>query len=243
MTKRLVLGVLLAVAASAITASVVAVVAQQGGGTRPANRYDGEKVPPIKAVEEWTPYTLPGTPVAGLPLPVDYGRYHFVAPETDPGPPAPFPTPLPGVNKAGHEVRESATLAEFRDHDLFVEPPYIPSGWELSGAHAETVVWDDGSTWDSWFGLSYTRPEYFPITIGRRLVTTEGKIRLVANPQGEVTYTLSEIRGVPVVYNRDPLHVQFIQGNVLTGIEAPLLHLNELIKIADGLIAQSQEGS
>jgi hypothetical protein len=64
-------------------------------------------------------------------------------------------------------------------------------------------------------------------------------VRLVANPEGEVTYTLGEIRGVPVVYNRDPLHVQFIQGNVLTGIEAPLLHLDDLIKIADALIAQN----
>src|SRR4030042_1378035 len=114
MSKTLILGVLLAVAASAITASVVVVVGQEGGG--------GEKVPPSKAVEEFLPYTLPGTPVAGLPLPVDYGRFHFVAPETDLDLQDSFPTPLPGVKKAGHDVKESATLDEFRGHGLFVEP-------------------------------------------------------------------------------------------------------------------------
>jgi len=234
MTKRIIVGVLLAVVASAITASVVVVVGQEGGGS---------KVPPSRAVEEWTPYTLPGTPVAGLALPVDYGRFHFVAPEVDPGPYAPGPTPLPGVKKAGHEVRESATLDEFRDHDLFVDPPYIPAGWELSGARAETVIWDDGSSWDSSFELYYARPEYHGITISRLLVAPEGRIRLIANPQGDVTYTLSEIRGVPVVYRQDPLQVHFVQGNVATYIEAPLLHLDEMIKIADGLIGRAQESS
>jgi len=200
-------------------------------------------VPPSKAVEEFVPYTLLGTPVAALPLPVDYGRFRFVAPETELDLQNSFPTPPPGVKKAGHNVKDSATLDEFRDHDLFVEPPYIPAGWELAEAHAETIYWDDGSSWDSAFSLYYTRPEYFGITIARRLVAPGGRIRIVANPAGEVTYTLSEIRGVPVVYNRDPLHVQFMQGNVITGVEAPLLHLDELIKIADGLIAKAKERS
>jgi hypothetical protein len=176
-------------------------------------------------------------------LPVDYGRFHFVAPETDPGPYVPRPTPPPGVKKAGHDVKESASLDEFRGHDLFIEPPYIPAGWELLGAQAETVVYDDGSTRDTMFALAYDRPEYFDIDIRRSLVAPEGRVRLVANPEGEVTYTLGEIRGVPVVYNRDPLKIQFVDGNVLTQIEAPLLHLDELIKIADALIAQTQGGS
>jgi hypothetical protein len=235
MSKRLMLGVLLAVLASAITASVVVVVGQEGGGS--------EKVPPSKAVEEFIPYALPGTPVAGLPLPVDWGRFRFVAPETELDLVDSFPTPAPGVKKAGHDVRDAATLDDFRDHGLFVEPPYIPAGWELTEAHAETILWDDGSSWDSAFSLYYTRPEYFGITIARRLVAPEGKIRLVANPLGDITYTLSDIRGVPVVFSEDPLHISFVQGNVVTGIEAPLLHLDELIKIADGLIGQAQEGS
>jgi len=234
MTKRLILGILLAVVASAITASVVVVVGQEWRGG------DEEKIPPSKAVEEWTPYTLPGTPVAGLALPIDYGRFHIVAPETFPGPYVPFPTPLPGVEAVGRDVKESATLDEFRDHDLFFEPPYIPAGWELTEASAERVIWDDGSAWDSVFALQYDRPQYFYIRIQRFLIDPDGRVRLVANPAAEVTYTLGEIRGVPVVYDRDPLQIHFVQGNLLTQIEAPLLHVDELIKIADALIGREQ---
>jgi hypothetical protein len=223
MTKRLVLGILLAV-----------VVGQDW------REPDGEKIAPIKAREEWTPKAPPGTPVASLTLPITYGRFHIVAPETFPGPYAPFPTPLPGVEAVDREVKESATLDEFRDHDLFIEPPYIPAGWELTEAHAETVIWDDGTSRDSKFTLAYHRAEYFDIDIKRFLVAPDGRIRLVANPESEVTYTLGEIRGVPVVYNRDPLQIHFVQGNVLTQIEAPLLHRDELIKIADALIAEAE---
>jgi hypothetical protein len=237
MTKRLVLGIFLAVVASAITASVVVVLGQSG------QQPEEEKIPPSKAVEEWTPYTLPGTPVARLTLPVEYGRFHIVAPGTDPGPYVRGPTPPPGVKKAGHDVKESASLDEFRGHALFIEPPYIPAGWELIGTHAETVIWDDGSRIDSMFGLAYQRPEYFDIDIKRFLVGQDGWVQLVANPEAEVTYTLDEIRGVPVVYNRDPLQIHFVQGNVLTQIEAPLLHLDELIKIADAMIAETEEDS
>lgn len=237
MSKRLILGIFLAVVASAITASAVVVVGQGGGEP------DEVKIPPIKAVEDWTPKTPPGTPVAGLTLPIDYGRFHIVAPETDPGPYVPFPTPLPGVKKADHDVRESDSLDEFRDHDLFFEPPYIPAGWELTEAHAETVIWDDGATWDSMFALYYERPQYFYIVIKRFLVAPDGRVRLVANPAAEVLYTLGEIRGVPVVYHRDPLQIHFVQGTLLTQIEAPVSDLDELIKIADALIAQSEEAS
>jgi len=238
MSKRIVLGVFLAVVASAITASAVIVVGQQGGSAP-----NGTKIAPIKAVEEWTSKVPPGTPVAGLALPVDYGRFHIVAPETDPGPYVRGPTPPPGVKKAGHDVRESDSLDEFRDHDLFFEPPYIPAGWELVGTHAETVIWSDGSHTDSMFGLAYQRPQYFGIDIKRFLVAPDGRIRLVANPEAEVLYTLGEIRGVPVVYHRDLLQIHFVQGNVLTQIEAPVFDLDELIKIADAMIAETEEGS
>jgi hypothetical protein len=237
MSKRIVLGIFLAVAASAITASAVVVVGQEWRGG------DEEKIPPTKAVGEWTPKVPPGTPVADLALPVDYGRFHIVAPETDPGPYVQGPTPPPGVEKAGHDVKESASLDEFRGHDLFIEPPYIPAGWELTEAHAETVIWDDGSSWDSMFALYYERPQYFYIVIKRFLVAPDTSIRLVANPAAEVLYTLGEIRGVPVVYHRDLLQIHFVQGNVLTQIEAPVFDLDELIKIADAIIAETHEAS
>jgi hypothetical protein len=234
MTKRLILGIFLAVVASAVTAGVVVVVGQGGG------QGDDVKIPPVKAVEEWTPYTLPGTPVAGLPLPVDYGRFHIVAPKTDPGPYAPAPSRPAGVKWVRADVKESATLDEFGENHLFIDPPYIPAGWVLTRVEARSAIWDDGSHTDGTFSLQYERPEYFPITIKRLLVAPDGRIRLVANPEADVTYTLGEIRGVPVVYDRDPLTIHFVQASLLTQIEAPLLHLDELIKIADALIAQIQ---
>jgi hypothetical protein len=237
MTRALIAGVLLALVVSAVTAGAVVVVGQGGGEP------DGTKIAPVKAVSEWTPKTPPGTPAVALTFPVAYGRFHIVAPETFPGPYAPFPTPLPGVKKADHDVRESGSLDEFRDHDLFFEPRYIPAGWALTEAHAETVIWDDGSSSDSMFALYYERPEYFYIVIKRFLVAPEGRVRLVANPAAEVLYTLGEIRGVPVVYHGDPLQIHFVQGNVLTQIEAPVSDLDELIKIADALIGQAEDGS
>jgi hypothetical protein len=239
MSKRIVLGVFLGVVASAITASAVVVVVGQQDEGPPEETY----IPPIKAREEWTPKTPPGTPVADLALPITYGRFHIVAPETDPGPYVQGPTPPPGVEKVGHDVKESASLDEFRGHDLFIEPPYIPAGWELVGTHAETVIWSDGSHTDSMFGLSYQRPQYFGIDIKRFLVAPDTTIRLVANPAAEMLYTLGEIRGVPVVYHRDLLQIHFVQGDVLTQIEAPVFDLDELIKIADALIAETEEGS
>lgn len=252
MTKAIIAAVCLVVVASAITASVLLVagqgaqeteeelVGQQGGGQQPPEEL---YIPPVKAVEEWTPKTPPGTPAAALTLPIAYGAFHIVAPETFPGPYAPFPTPPPGVRKAGHDLKLSEPLDELRQHDLFVEPPYIPAGWELTDTQAETVIWDDGTSWDSMFALYYERPEYFYITIKRFLVAQDGRVRLVANPAAEVTYTLGEIRDVPVLYHRDPLQIHFVQGEVLTQIEAPVLDLDELIKIADALIAQVQKGS
>ena len=211
--------------------------------TTEATPYVETKIPPIKAVQEWTPQVPPGTPAARLALPVDYGRFRIVAE----GVPdyIPDPSPPPGLGKVRRvDVGESATLDEFRDHDLFMEPPYIPAGWELTEAHAETVTWDDGSHTDSMFALQYDRPQYFYIRIVRFLIAPEGQVELLAPPPGgQEALTLGEIRGVPVVYEPDPLRVHFVVGNVLTQIESPLMHLDELIKIADALIGEMEEAS
>ena len=238
MTKRVVVGVLLAIVASAITASVVVVVGQEGRGG------DEEKVPPIKALEEWTPKTPPGTVVPHLTSPLDYGRFRILPAGSVPVPLS-IPSPPPGVEQLDVDVRESDTLDEFRDHDLFFEPPYIPAGGELTGADAETVIWDDGSRWDTKFALGYQRPGYFYIDIKRFLIAPDSKVELVADmPPLEPGVTLSEVRGVPVVYRYPgPLQVYFVSDNVLTFIESATIDFDELIKIADALIAQAQGAS
>jgi len=239
MTKRLEVGVLLAVMASAITASVVVVVGQEGRGG------DEEKVPPIKALEEWTPKTPPGTVVPDLTSPLDYGRFRILPPGSVPNVYAPGPTPPPGVKILRVDVKESDTLDELRGHDLFFDPPYIPAGWRLSGAHAETVILDDGSSYGSAFALTYQRPGYFYIDVKRFLIAPDAKIELVGDmPPLAPGLALSEIRGVPVVYyHPGPLQVHFVTDNTLTFIESATIDFDELIKIADALIAQTQGAS
>lgn len=246
MSKRIVLGIFLAVVASAATAGVV-VVGQ--GGDEPQETY----IPPVKALKPSELTKIPpGTPVADLALPMDYGRFHILPPGSAPDVYAPGPAVPLGLSKVRVDVQESDTLADFRDHDLFIEPPYIPAGWELLGAQAQTVVWDDGSHTDSMFGVAYHQPEYFDIDIKRFLIAPDAKIELIADrPPLEHAFTLGEIRGVPVVFQHQApaeqfqalLQVHFVTDNVVTFIESVAIDFDELIKIADALIAQTEEAS
>jgi len=239
MSKRIVLGVLLAVVASAITAGAVVVVRQQGEGRTVVEGY----IPPEKALKPGEMKPPPGTPAASLALPLDYGRFRILAEGvSDYIPDSP---PPPGVKKADHDVRQSDSLDEFRDHDLFIEPPYIPAGWELIGAHAETVIWDDGSHTDSMFGVAYHRPQYFDIRINRFHIAPEGQVELRAPPAGgQDALILNEIRGHPAVFlYQGPLQVHFVIDSVLTYVEGVAIDFDELIKIADALIAQTEGAS
>ena len=249
MTKRVVLGILLAVVASTITASTI-VVLGQGGGQR-------DEVPfgPAKALKPSELTKIPpGTPQADLTLPVDYGRFHIRAPGSGISELvyAPGLSPPPGVEAVRGDARTSDTLDDFRDHDLFIEPLYIPAGWQLTWAHAGTVIWDDGSHIDSEFRLRYDRPDYFYIDIARFLLAPDAQIELLEHqPSSQHAYTLGEIRGVPVVFQHQApgeriqaiLQVHFVTGDVVTLIESVAIDFDELIKIADALIAEIQESS
>jgi len=235
MSKRLILGVFLAVVASAITAGAVVVIGQSGGGEP-----NGVKIAPTKALKPGELTIPPGTPVAGLTLPMDYGRFHILPPRSAPGVYAPSPPSPAGLNRVRIDVHESETLDEFRDHDLFVEPPYIPAGWELTEAHAETVIWDDGSYTGSMFALEYQRPGYFYIRIARFHIAPEGQVELLAPPPAaQEALILNEIRGHPAVFlYQGPLQVHFVLHNVVTYVEGVAIDFDELIKIADALIAE-----
>jgi hypothetical protein len=255
MTKRVVVGVFLAVAASAITATVVGVVAQQHSQTKRAQEEDSAKIPPTMALKPSELTKIPpGTPVADLALPLDYGRFHILPPGSAPSVYAPAPTPPPGVKMLRVDVDESASLDDFRGHDLFFEPPYIPAGWVLAEAHAETAIYDDGSSRGTMFALEYQRPGYFYIDIARFLLAPDAQVELIGDPaEGNLrfAYTLGEIRGVPVVYQHQApgervqalLQVHFVTDNVVTFIEGVAIDFDELIKIADGLIAQTEASS
>jgi hypothetical protein len=244
-TKWIVLGIFLMVGASAIAAGVLLVTGQgEEGGEEQHERHepDGTKIPPIKALKPGEVEIPSGTPVASLTLPMDYGRFHILPLGSAPDVYAPGPAVPPGRSTARVDVRESDTLDEFREHDLFIKPPYIPTGWELTGAHAEAVIWDDGSHTDSMFAFGYERPQYFGIDIKRFLLAPDAQVELLApRPGGQDALILNEIRGIPVVFAyQGPLQVHFVIGNVVTYVEGVAIDFDELIKIADGLIAQTE---
>jgi hypothetical protein len=210
--------------------------------TVPGWMVEPTKIPPIKAVQEWTPQIPPGTPVASLALPMDYGRFRILPYGNVPNY-TPDWLPPPGVQKVGMDINTSDTVDEFRDHELFVEPPYIPAGWELTWAHAETVIWSDGSRTDDMFAVQYWRQGYFPIEIKRFLIAPEGQVEVLAPPPGsQDALILNEIRGIPVVFfYSGVLKVHFVVGDVLTRVQGTAIDFDELIKIADALIGEMQE--
>jgi len=254
-TKRLFLGILLAVVASAVTAAVVVVVGEEDEPSRPAK--ETNKLPP-------------GTPIAGLTEPLDYGPFRIHPAGAEPPPPC-GPSVPPGRTQDRVVVTESPTQAElagyeekaqrpppypkldqFRDHGLYIEPPRMAVGWEVSEVHAESIFWDDGSRTDSVFYLTFSQPDYFDISIGRRLVDPSCKNEYVEYlPEGGHAYTLGNIRDVPVFYQHQKpgeaiqadLWAEFVVGGVLTRVHGVAIDLDELIKIADTLIAQSQQAS
>lgn len=260
--------VVLAVVASAVTAGVVVVIGQEGGGEPPIGPSSALRPSEITKLP-------PGTPAIGLTAPLDYGPFRVLPAGTAPPPPC-APLPPPGLTQQRVDVRESPTTEElflagfydnekqekgprppadidqFRDHDLFFEPPYMPAGWELTEARAETVIWSDGSQTDSLFNLIFAQPDYFDIYIGRLHQRPDCKTERVEYlPEGQHAYTLGEIRGVPVLYlHQAPgepiqadLRVEFVIDGVLTGVRSVAIDFDELIMIADALIAQFQQGS
>jgi hypothetical protein len=240
MSKRIVLGAFLAVVASAITATAVVVVVGQGGEQTVTESY----IPPEKALKPGEVEIPPGTPVASLALPMDYGRFRVVPYGSVPDYTPDWPPPS-GVQKVGMDINTSDTLDSFRDHELFIEPRYIPAGWELTEAHAETVIWDDGSRRDTTFSLQYDQPGYHYIRIKRFQIAPEGQVELLAPPAGaQDALILNEIRDIPAVFAYGGvLKVHFVIGNVLTRVEGVAIDFDELIKIADAMIAETEEGS
>ncbi len=128
-------------------------------------------------------------------------------------------------------------------HGLFLEPPYIPAGWELTEAHVETVIWDDGSRTDSIFALTFGRIGHSPITIGRRILGSDCDIeRIEVSAVGQASFVLSDIRGVPVLYEPG-FTVAFVSDDVLTSVSGTRIGFDEVTKMADALIAELQQAS
>lgn len=230
---------------------------------------DAPKGPASKALKPSEVTKLPrGTPVRSLALPHDYGRFRIIPPQTAPeyctDPRGrsrvkqvtkvlpPMDTAVPQGTLAGPEgdIVVVRSLDELRGHALFIQPSYMPPGWQLGGAEAFSITWDDGSHQDASFSLYYQQPGHFDIGIRRFVIPADCQLNLVdiGRARGfQHALTLSEIRGVPVVIQHQApgekiqatLQVTFIIGDTVTMVEGVAIDLDELLKIADALIAQA----
>lgn len=237
MFKRAVLGASVAAVAAAATTAVVLGVTSDGG--------DSPKQPPTSALQPGQITKIPaGTTLPeGATAPVEYGGFRIL-PQASVS--AKCPPPGRAISERGKvEVSEAKTATGFERHELFVDPPYIPPGWQLTEAHAESTTWPDGTTSGTLFSLSYERAGYFPISITRMAVDTGCPVELVSFPKdGGSVYTLSSVAGKPAVIQHQapghgaqvPLEVQVRDGDVLTVVEGRAIDIDELILVTTGVL-------
>jgi hypothetical protein len=264
MNRRLIFAIIVAIGASSLAAGAVVVVSQVPG--------DPPKVPADRALR---PDQVVKTPPTGIPakdllLPYDYGPFRIIPPFTgfnhcDATPPGRsrvkqvtrlfFSDPdqqfEAGLGGPEGDLLPAKTLDELRDNTLFVDPPYLPAGWEPTAAEAFSITWDDGTLTDAMFFVVYSQPRYFDITIRRWPIRAQCQFE-IADPSRapgiEHALTLTELRGVPVVIeHQEPgkkiqavLQVTFVTGNVVTVVEGVAIDLDELIRIADEILALPQ---
>ncbi len=186
----------------------------------------------------------PGTPVPQAdPATFRHGRFEIL-------PAGSVPQicgiqPPTGAKQVRVEVSESTDLRKFASHGLFVEPAYLPAGWALTEAHAETIIWSDGSRTDSLFSLQYERNDYFPITIMRQIQRPDCSVQLVKySMDANESYTLSDVKGIPaVIQHQAPgkpsqvaLEVRVIEDSTLTLVQGRAVDIDELLKTASVLV-------
>ena len=152
---------------------------------------------------------------------------------------------MDGSGGRGGEHAARQEVFGFERHELFVDPPYVPPGWQLIEAHAESTTWTDGIVSGTLFSLTYERAGYFPVSITRMAVDPGCPVELVSFPKdGGSVYTLSSVAGQPAVIQHQtpghraqvPLEVQVREGDVLTVVEGRAIDLDELIRVATGVL-------
>ena len=235
--KSVLTGLLLAVTAATATTAVMV--------SRADDPHDPVKAPATRALQPNEITKLP----PGTPVPQDSanvfrrGQFEILPAGSVPqvcGVEAPS-----GAKQIKVEVSEATDAQKFANHGLYVVPPYVPAGWALTEAHAETVLWSDGSRTDSLFALQYERSGYFPITLTRQVQRTDCPIQLV-NYSGDAneSYTLSEVKGIPaVVQHQAPgkpsqveLAVRVLEGSTLTIVQGRAIDIDELMQTASALV-------
>lgn len=238
MSRRVVVGGLLALTATLVTAGVLSVVfvRAQGGG-EPA------KVGvPSKALQGNQITHIPqGTPVAGLTLPVEYGSIRLLAPGSVPSPRQGVPSP-PGLTAVRTEEHNGVSVDACDALGLSVHPGYLPNGWWLAGCAGETVVWDDGESTDVIYNAYYQREGYYPIGVSRELLVRGEVVDVVTDAQN-FAWSLGTVAGGPAVIRykapgsdlNGPFEVYFVRGGTLTIVSGTGIEIDELLRIADSI--------
>ena len=101
--------------------------------------------------------------------------------------------------------------------------------------------------------VNYTKPGEFYLRITRFSIGPDCQYELIdpsRSPGLQHALTLSAIRGVPVVVQHQQpgekiqavLQVNYVANDAVTTVEVVAFDLDELMKIADALIAQDQGG-
>lgn len=210
------------------------------------------KVPPTKALSPAQVAKLPpppGTPAARLKFPVEYGRFRILPPGSVPRPLMGPPLPKGALKVVRSDIEGGKTEEACRRFALFADVKYVPAGWQFQGCDATILVWDDGKTTNGIYVASYWQPGYFPITIGRLLLTPGEIVDLVADVDTTgLAMTLSEVRGVPIVIThpapgvaiQGPMEVDFVIDDQLIHIEGTGIEVEQLIRVTESFIAQVQ---
>lgn len=243
MRNRLVLSIVLAVAMLG-TVTVVTILAQ--GGSVPS------KIPPTKALQAAQIANLPapvGTAVTRASLPRAHGRLRIL-PSDSGGSESWKGIPLgPGRSITKAYAESTSKVETCRTSGLFVEPKYLPAGWQFQGCYMERSLLDNGETIDAAYSASYWQPGYFPIAMHRLLLRPDVVVDLV-NPADTFALTLGDSRGVPIVIRhaapgiaiQGPFEVYFVTNDRLTTVEGAGIEVGQLIRIAESIITEIQGG-
>ncbi|MGK2966630.1 MAG: hypothetical protein ACSLFM_13650 [Tepidiformaceae bacterium] len=200
---------------------------------------------PAPTVEPVDLSALPAGEVvpADLAEPLEYGGF-VILPAGSTAVACGVPVPA-GRAFASYDIRESRDPEAYREHALWYQPLALPDGWVFEKAHAENVVWDDGSFTESVYWAEYARGGLSGAVRVTWSVIESGCEPELVNLGADYkrSLTLGTLGGREVVYlyttpgaeAAQMLNVLFLRGNVLTLMETAGVPLGEVAALGTEL--------
>lgn len=206
---------------------------------------ESSKAPPSRALTAQEISALPqGTLVSQMLLPADVDGMTILPSGSVPPPKRDTPPPKSGLTFGAIESRHAAAVGECQSYGLYLNPPYIPPGWQFDGCSADSIVWSDGENTDISYTSSYSREGYYPIAINRGLLAPGEKWTII-NDDAPFALSVVDLGGglgvvrhqAPGAQVNGPFSVTFTNGSVVTEIESAGIDVNELIDMAKSAVA------